>query len=126
VPDVSPPLRTDTLLSFLIALFCFIEIPGQRCVYYSARGVCFSAAPCPQTARAQKQAAPAPLRRAPATSAARARRKPVAEFVTELRNLTPKDITAVVGKMLKSPISVAAIGDITDIPRYNELTSRFG
>ncbi len=50
----------------------------------------------------------------------------MAEFVTELRNLTPKDITAVVGKMLKSPISVAAIGDITDIPRYNELSSRFG
>ena len=53
-------------------------------------------------------------------------RKPVAEFIGELRALKPKDITAVVGKMLKSPISVASIGDITDIPRYDSLSKRFG
>ena len=50
----------------------------------------------------------------------------MAEFITELRALTPKDITTVVGKMLKSPISVASIGDITDIPRYDALSKRFG
>ncbi len=104
-------------------LFCARRLSGtvlQRCM-------CFPAVPCLLRARARELAAlasPAP-RPAPATSD-QPRRKPVAEFVTELRNLTPKDITAVVGKMLKSPISVAAIGDITDIPRYNELSSRFG
>lgn len=51
--------------------------------------------------------------------------KPVAEFVSELRALKPKDITNVVGKMLKSPVSLAAHGEITSIPRYDSLQSRF-
>ena len=49
----------------------------------------------------------------------------MAEFVSELRALKPKDITNVVGKMLKSPVSLAAHGEITSIPRYDSLQSRF-
>lgn len=52
-------------------------------------------------------------------------RKPVQEYVTAIEKLQVSDITEAVSKMLKSPPSVAALGDIANIPRYAEVERRF-
>lgn len=52
-------------------------------------------------------------------------RKPVAEFVTELSALTPADLTAAVGRLLKSPPSMAVLGDIAHVQRYDQVAKRF-
>lgn len=52
-------------------------------------------------------------------------RKPVQEYVTAIEKLQVSDITQAVGKLLKSPPSVAALGDIANIPRYAEVERRF-
>lgn len=52
-------------------------------------------------------------------------RKPVQEYVTAIEKLQVSDITQAVSKLLKSPPSVAALGDIANIPRYAEVERRF-
>ena len=52
-------------------------------------------------------------------------RKPVDEFLAALRALKPSDITSVAGKMYKTPPCMATIGDITAVPRYDDVASRF-
>lgn len=52
-------------------------------------------------------------------------RKPVKEFLDAIRALQPKDISSLVSKMIKSPLSMASLGDITNVPRYNAVQSRF-
>jgi predicted Zn-dependent peptidase len=52
-------------------------------------------------------------------------RKPVAEFVKEIRALKPADLTAAVAKLLKSQPSMAVLGDIAHVPRYDEVAKRF-
>lgn len=47
------------------------------------------------------------------------------EFVKEIEALKVSDITAAVSKLLESPPSLAAIGDIANIPRYAEIERRF-
>jgi hypothetical protein len=46
-------------------------------------------------------------------------------FVSEIQKLTPDVISKVVGKMLKTPPTVAALGDITNVPRYDAIAARF-
>lgn len=53
-------------------------------------------------------------------------RKPVAEFVGEIRALSLADLKAAVGKLLKSPPSMAVLGDIAHVPRYDQVAKRFG
>lgn len=52
-------------------------------------------------------------------------RKQVGEFVKEIEALKVSDITGAVSKLLESPPSLAAIGDIANIPRYAEIERRF-
>lgn len=52
-------------------------------------------------------------------------RKQVSEYVSAIEKLTTSDITEAVSKLLKSPPSLAALGDIADIPRYAEVERRF-
>ena len=52
-------------------------------------------------------------------------RKHVDEYVTAISKLKVSDITGAVSKMMKSPPSVAALGDIANIPRYPEIERRF-
>lgn len=52
-------------------------------------------------------------------------RKEVSEYVTAIEKLQVKDITDAVSKLLKSPPSLAALGDIANIPRYAEIERRF-
>jgi len=49
----------------------------------------------------------------------------VQEYVTAIDKLQVSDITQAVSKLLKSPPSVAALGDIANIPRYAEVERRF-
>ena len=56
---------------------------------------------------------------------AAARRKPVPEFVKAIQELTPKAIAEVVTKILKTAPTVAVLGDISNIPRYDSIASRF-
>ncbi len=53
-------------------------------------------------------------------------RKPVAEFVSEIQSLTVADLSAAVGKLLKSAPSMAVLGDIAHVPRYDQVLKRFG
>ena len=47
------------------------------------------------------------------------------EYVTAIEKLQVSDITQAVSKLLKSPPSVAALGDIANIPRYAEVERLF-
>ena len=53
------------------------------------------------------------------------RRKPVKEFLDAINALQPSDITKLVSTMLKSPLSMASLGDINNVPRYNAVQKRF-
>lgn len=53
------------------------------------------------------------------------RRKPVDEYVNAIRKLKVSDVTGAVSKLLKTAPSLAAIGDIANIPRYAEIERRF-
>ncbi len=50
----------------------------------------------------------------------------MAEFIDEIRAVKPSDITAAVRKLLKTPPTLAALGDIANIPRYDLVAKRFG
>lgn len=50
----------------------------------------------------------------------------MAEFVNEIRGLKAADLTAAVGKLLKTPPSMAVLGDIAHVPRYDQVAKRFG
>ena len=52
-------------------------------------------------------------------------RKQVDEYVNAIKALKTSDITGAVSKILKSPPSLAALGDIAEIPRYAEIERRF-
>ena len=52
-------------------------------------------------------------------------RKPIKEFIDHIEKLTVKDISNIVGKMMKKPPTVAALGDVANVPRYAQIASRF-
>ena len=52
-------------------------------------------------------------------------RKPVDEYVNAIRKLKVSDVTGAVSNLLKTPPSLAAIGDIANVPRYAEIERRF-
>ena len=52
-------------------------------------------------------------------------RKPVPEFLDAIKKLTPADLTAAVSKLLKSPPSLAVLGDVAAVPRYDAIAKRF-
>jgi processing peptidase subunit alpha len=53
-------------------------------------------------------------------------RKPVQHFVSQIESLTLDDITKLAAKMLKTPPTVAAWGDVVHVPRLDQIASRFG
>ena len=55
-----------------------------------------------------------------------ARRKPIKEFTDLIRGVKPSDISSLVSKMVKTPLSLACLGDIAAVPRYNAVQSHFG
>ncbi|EFN54308.1 hypothetical protein CHLNCDRAFT_36005 [Chlorella variabilis] len=52
-------------------------------------------------------------------------RKPVGEFVQEIRGLKASDLSGAVSKLLKSAPSMAVLGDIAHVPRYDQVAKRF-
>jgi processing peptidase subunit alpha len=52
-------------------------------------------------------------------------RKPVPEFLEAIRKLTPADMAAAVTKLLKSPPTLAVMGDVAAVPRYDAVAKRF-
>ena len=53
------------------------------------------------------------------------RRKPIKEFVDHIEKLTTKDISELVSTLVKKPPTVAALGDVANVPRYAQIASRF-
>ena len=52
-------------------------------------------------------------------------RKPVPEFVKEIKAVTPDSLAKLVAKILKTPPTLAALGDIANVPRYDSIASQF-
>ena len=50
----------------------------------------------------------------------------MSEFVGEIRGLKLGDLSAAVAKLLKTPPSMAVLGDIAHVPRYDQVAKRFG
>eukprot|EP00243_Klebsormidium_subtile_P001559 TRINITY_DN1274_c0_g1_i1.p2 TRINITY_DN1274_c0_g1~~TRINITY_DN1274_c0_g1_i1.p2 ORF type:complete len:243 (-),score=66.08 TRINITY_DN1274_c0_g1_i1:293-967(-) len=54
------------------------------------------------------------------------KRMPAADFLKEIESLTMKDISNLAAKVLKTPPTVAAWGDVVHVPRLDQIASRFG
>lgn len=52
-------------------------------------------------------------------------RKPISEFITAIQNVKASDVKTAVAKMLKTPPTLATIGDIANVPRYELVAKRF-
>ncbi len=52
-------------------------------------------------------------------------RKPVKEFIDVINAVQPADISKLATKLFKSPLTYGAIGDIANMPRYEEVAKRF-
>lgn len=52
-------------------------------------------------------------------------RKPESVFLDAIRKLTPKDITALASKLIKTPPSLVILGDSVNAPRYDAVAARF-
>ncbi len=52
-------------------------------------------------------------------------RKPISEFINAIQDVKTSDVKAAVTKMLKSPPTLATIGDIANVPRYELVAKRF-
>jgi len=52
-------------------------------------------------------------------------RLPVSSFIESIRKLTSADMAAAVSKLLKSPPTLAVMGDVAAVPRYDAIVKRF-
>jgi len=52
-------------------------------------------------------------------------RKPVKEFIDVINAVQPADISKLATKLFKAPLTYGAIGDIANMPRYEEVAKRF-
>eukprot|EP00250_Pteridium_aquilinum_P022652 c2550_g1_i1 orf=435-1967(-) len=52
-------------------------------------------------------------------------RKPVQSFIDQVNNLTLQDIQGIALKVQKRPLTMASWGDVTSVPRYEEIACRF-
>lgn len=50
----------------------------------------------------------------------------MSEFIDEIKAVSPKDIASAATKLLKSPPSLAVVGDTANVPRYDLVAQRFG
>ncbi len=47
------------------------------------------------------------------------------EFLDAIEAIQPADISKLVQKLFKKPVTYGAIGDIANMPRYEEVSRRF-
>ncbi|XP_073393465.1 mitochondrial-processing peptidase subunit alpha isoform X2 [Physcomitrium patens] len=52
-------------------------------------------------------------------------RKPVAEFIHGVQSLTLADLSRVAQKIIFTPLTMASWGDVTQVPRYDQVANRF-
>lgn len=52
-------------------------------------------------------------------------RKPVQSFIDQVNSLTVEDIRKIAAKILETPLTMASWGDVTNVPRYEEISCRF-
>jgi len=52
-------------------------------------------------------------------------RKEVSEFLQIVEQLTVKDISALLNSLFKTPLTLASLGDISKVPRYDAVAKRF-
>ena len=53
------------------------------------------------------------------------RRKQFKEFLDVVEGLTEKDITGLMQKLFKTPLTLATMGDVSKVPRYDLVAKRF-
>jgi len=53
------------------------------------------------------------------------KRQPTEEFVAAVEKLTAADLAALASKLLKTPVTVAALGDVSKVPEYNVIAKSF-
>ena len=49
----------------------------------------------------------------------------MADFLRVVEKLTVKDISALMTQLFKSPLTLASLGDVTRVPRYDVVARRF-
>lgn len=52
-------------------------------------------------------------------------RKPVADFLKVVEKLSVKDMSALMGRLFKTPLTMASLGDVSRVPRYDAVAKRF-
>ena len=52
-------------------------------------------------------------------------RKDFKDFLDVVEGLTEKDITGLMQKLFKSPLTLATMGDVSKVPRYDTVAKRF-
>jgi processing peptidase subunit alpha len=53
-------------------------------------------------------------------------RKPINEFIQEIEKVSVADVKKAVTEMMKKPPTMATIGDVASVPRYDLVSKRFG
>ena len=52
-------------------------------------------------------------------------RKPVADFLKVVEKLSVKDMSALMTRLFKTPLTMASTGDVSRLPRYDVVAKRF-
>lgn len=52
-------------------------------------------------------------------------RKPLEHFLKAVDEITPKDITSIMQKIISSPLTMASYGDVIHVPTYETINSKF-
>eukprot|EP00873_Tetraselmis_striata_P007850 jgi/Tetstr1/428114/TSEL_018169.t1 len=52
-------------------------------------------------------------------------RKDVAQFISDIKAVTPADIQGLLGKLMKTPVTLASHGNIAAVPRYDAVSKMF-
>ena len=47
------------------------------------------------------------------------------EFLDAIKALQPSDISSLAKQLFKKPVTYGAIGDVANMPRYEEVSGRF-
>ena len=53
-------------------------------------------------------------------------REPINEFIQEIEKVSVADVKKAVKEMMMKPPTMATIGDVASVPRYDLVSKRFG
>lgn len=49
----------------------------------------------------------------------------MADFLKVVEKLSVKDMSALMGRLFKTPLTMASLGDVSRVPRYDAVAKRF-